>query len=575
MRLEKILPSITWIKNYKLKYLYFDLIASINLAVSMIPKGMAYALVAGLPPIYGLYASFIAPLIGILFGSNKLLFTGPVGVMTVLVYTSLSKFAEPQTPEYISMAATLALMVGIIMLFLGLFRLTFILKLISHSVLIGFVNAAVIVIIMTQLKYILGIHYSSEEFLITMFVEFIKELPNLKLLPLIFSIITILTIYIFHKYFKRIQEAIVLLILIIVFTIAVATFNLEEKGIEVVGKLPQGIPSPSLPSVDAELLSSLALAALVISIVGMSETYSISKIIAYYTKQRVNFNQEFIGQGLANIFTSFFKGYPVCGSFSGTSVNWGSGAKTGFSIIFFSIFTLLTITILTPLFYYVPRFILAIIVILAVIKLLKPKQLLELYKINKYDGIVAMVTFIISLTVSLDYGIFAGIILSLALYVWRTMHIKLYLILKDKSTGLFIPVSVESPPSNCHQILMIKPEGPLIYMNAEDFRDKLFEVVNKCKNLRKIIIDMNAVYHIDAAGVDILKEILEELHVRGIDLILIHLDPEVKKVIKKSGIEKEIKIFERKSEAIRYAIKDVNQNICKKCKNKLFNECPS
>ncbi len=569
MNLEKIMPALSWIKGYKSRYLYFDFIAGLNLSVSMIPKSMAYALVAGLPPIYGLYASFVAPLVAILFGSNRLLFTGPVGVMTVLVFTALSPIAEPGTEQYINLAALLSLIVGIIILLIALLRLAFMLHLISHAAVIGFVNAAALIISATQLKYIFGIHIPKEEYIIMLFVRIAESLPETNLTVLGLSLVAFISMIFLHKKYPKLPET---LIVLIVLTLAVYFLNLQEKGVELVGSLPQGMPMPVIPDFDLGILGKILASGIVIAIVGMTESYSISKIVAYNTKQKVDFNQEFIGQGLANIFTSFFRGYPVCGSFSGTSVNWSSGARTGLSIIIFSISALLAITVLTPLFYYLPKFMLAVIVILAVMKLFKPKQLIEIYKINKYDGIVAFTTFAVSLITKPDDGIIVGVVLALALYVWKSMHTSVYVVYKDPETGYFV-AKTGVKDTGCPQLLILKPEGPMIYVNAEHVRDVILEDIKDREDLKYLVLDMGAVYYMDTSGVDALRDLIEELESKNIKLSLIHVEDEVLKTLKVSSIAKSIEIHETKKEAISSAFKFMDESTCKGCGKDVFKEC--
>ena len=570
MNLEDVIPAISWLKGYKSRYFYFDLISGINLGVSMIPKAMAYALVAGLPPIYGLYASFVAPLVAILFGSNKLLFTGPVGVMTVLVFTALSPIAEPGSQEYISLAAMLSLMVGFLILLIAMLRLTFILNLISHAAVIGFVNAAALIITATQLKYIFGVHIPREEYVIMMFVEIAKGIPETNPLVLALSLVAFASMILLHKRYPKLPEVIIVLVPL---TLVVYFLNLGDRGVELVGTLPQGLPAPVIPGGDLGRLGTLLTSAVVIAIVGMTETYSISKIVAYNTKQRVDFNREFIGQGLANIVTAFFRGYPVCGSFSGTSVNWASGARTGVSIIIFSVLALLSITVLTPVFYYLPKFMLAVIVILAVIKLFQPRQLLEIYRINKYDGIVAFTTFGVSIIAKPDDGIIVGVVLALALYVWKTMHTSVYVVTKDRETGYFVACA-EVKSSGCRQLLLLKPEGPFIYVNAEHMRDEILRLVEINREVRCVIIDMAAVYYIDTSGVDALRDLIEELQRKNVKLLMIHLeDEEALRAITQAGLMEHIEVHETKKEAISSAFKYLDENICKRCEEDMFREC--
>jgi SulP family sulfate permease len=569
MNLEKVFPALSWIRGYKSSYLYFDFIAGINMGVSMIPKAMAYAVVAGLPPIYGLYASFVAPLVAILFGSNRLLFTGPVGVMTVLVYSSLSPIAEPNSQEWIGLAATLSLLVGIFILFIALLRWTFILNMISHAAVIGFVNAAALIISATQLKYIFGVHTPNEEFMIMMFVDIIKHLPETNVVIFGLSIVAFALMIGIHRWKPKAPEV---LLVLVPLTLVVYFLQLDRVAeVSIVGSLPMGVPTPALPGGLAQT-GALVGSAVVIAIVGMTESYSISKIVAKNTKQKVDYNQEFIGQGLANIATSVFQGYPVCGSFSGTSVNWSSGARTGLSLVIFSILSLLAITVLTPLFYYLPKFMLAVIVILAVMKLFKPKQMLEIYRINKYDGAVAFVTFGVSLIIKPDEGIIMGVVLALVLYVWNTMHTRVYLFTKDPKTGYFITHSgVEKSP--CPQIVFLKPEGPFIYVNAEHMRDEVLQKMDNHPQARVLIMDMAAVYTMDASGADALKDIYDEMDLKGITLEMIHVESEILKAMEEIGIAHRVVVGLTKTEALSSALKVVEKGICRECKEDIFKEC--
>lgn len=566
MDLERVIPAISWLKSYRSRYFYFDLISGITLGVSMLPKAMAYALVAGLPPIYGLYASFVAPLVAILFGSNKLLFTGPVGVMTVLVFTALTPLAQPGSQEYVSLAALLSLIVGFIILIIPFLRLSFILHLISHAAVIGFVNAAAIIITATQVKHIFGVHVGDAQGL-GMFVEILKSLPETNPYVLALSAFAFASMVLIKKYNPKLPEA---LIVLAVTSFAVYFLNLEKKGVEVIGALPSGLPLPSIPELEISQIAALITSAAVMAIVGMTESYSISKIIAYNTKQKVDLNQELIGQGLANIFTSFFQSYPVCGSFSGTSVNWSSGARTGMSIIIFSFLSLLSITLLTSTFYYLPKFMLAVIVILAVAKLFKPQQLFEIYRINKLDGIVAFVTFGVAIVKKPDDGIIVGVVLALALYVWNTMQTRVYVITKDRDTGYFV-ARTSAENSNCKQLRILKPEGPLVYVNAEHVRDEILRQVPG--EARYAILDMAAVYYIDTSGVDALRDIVEELERSNVRLSVINLSEDALKTLRAANMTKRVEIHETKKDAISCAFKYLDKDICKECDMDIFSEC--
>jgi len=400
--------------------LVHDAAAGANLALTMLPKAMAYAVVAGVPPVYGLYASCAAPALAIAFGSNRLLFTGPVGVMTVLVLGSLHHFAEPFSPAYIELGASLTLMVGVLTLLFAAARLGFLVRAIPTPVTEGFIAAAALLIIGTQVAPALGAPPPSAPSGIHL-PAFLAEAAEAwsrrdVLVPGLFAACIAIAL-LARRLFPRIPDALVVVALAFAATFA---WNLSERGVDMVGALPTGLPPVSAPSLAPLLSGQLWASAALLTLVGMTETSSISRFVARRTGQRFDPGREAVGQGLANLAVSFVGGYPVCASLSGTSVNLAGGARGPRPIYFFTALALLVALCLGPLFAYLPRFALAAVVIMAVFSLLDLRRLMALWRADRLDGLVALTTFLMTLLVGPESGILLGVGAAALCYLWRT-----------------------------------------------------------------------------------------------------------------------------------------------------------
>ncbi|MGI9571544.1 MAG: SulP family inorganic anion transporter, partial [Desulfobulbia bacterium] len=384
-RLFRVFPFLDWLKGYQLETFKDDSIAGITVAVVLIPQAMAYAMLAGMPAVYGLYAAAVTPFIAALWGSLRQLATGPIAIMSLLVLTTLSSMAEPGSQEFIELAFLLAMMVGILYFLIGIFKMGIVMAFISHSAVKGFTAAAALIIISTQVPHFLGLTVQRHEYVFHTLLEIVKGLPTLHFLTTLIGVIAIAIIYGLKKFRPNFPGALVALILT---TCAAFFLKLGESGIAIVGKSPSGLPTPLLPPMDFDTISGLIGPAIVIAMVSFAETYSVGKAISSQTKQKVDVDQEFIGQGLANFIGSFFQCYPVSGSFSRTAINYAAGGKTGISSVISSFAVIIALLFLTPLLTYIPKAALAALVISAVLTLFHPKEVFKLWKMNRHDGIV-------------------------------------------------------------------------------------------------------------------------------------------------------------------------------------------
>jgi SulP family sulfate permease len=572
----RIFPFLTWFKGYQIATFQSDALSGITVAVVLIPQAMAYAMLAGMPPVYGLYAAAVTPLIGALWGSLRQLATGPIAIMSLLVLTTLTPLAEPGSEQFIKLAFLLAFMVGILYIIIGIFRLGLVMFFISHSAVKGFTAAAALIIIATQLPHFLGLSVSRHEYILPRLLEIIKGLPALNIPTTAIGLLAMVIIFGVQKFRKSLPAG---LIAMVGATLFVYIIELHLKGVAIIGKIPSGLPHPMLPLLDFEIISSLLGPAAVIALVSFAETYSVGKAISSQTKQKVNVDQEFIGQGLANLIGSFFQSYPVSGSFSRTAINFAAGAKTGISSVISSLSVILALLFLTPLFTYIPKAALAALVISAVMLLFNPKEVFALWKMNRHDGIVAVTVFVLALATKPDYALLIGVMISLMFFLWKTMHPRIVRVTKDPELNMFVNADIFEKPS-CPQILQLRSENAIYFANAEYTVEHLIERLDEQTTpVKFLLLDFQAVGFIDITGIDELRVLLDEVKERNMRVAFMGVHLPVKQVFESSGLLTELEsghLIENRGYAISFLFEQIDHGYCKNvCPYELFLECPT
>jgi len=572
--LRRFFPFIDWFEGYQSSFLRDDAIAGLTVAVVLIPQSMAYAMLAGLPPVYGLYAAAVTPFIASLWGSLRQLGTGPIAIMSLLVLTSLSPLAEPGSPEFIELAFLLAFMVGILYLCIGLFRMGIIMSFISHSAVKGFTAAAALIIIATQLPHFLGITVSRHEYIFPMLLEILKSLPDFHLPTFIIGLLTIIIIFGAQTYRKSLPAGLIAVV-IAAFIVWILEFHL--KGVIIVGLTPEGLPGFHVPTLDLGIIGTLLGPAVVIALVSFAETYSVGKAISSETKQKLDVDQEFIGQGLANLIGSFFQSYPVSGSFSRTAINFASGAKTGISSIISSLAVVIALLLLTPLLALIPKAALAALVISAVLLLFHPGKVFALWKMNRHDGIVAITVFGLALLTKPDYALLIGVMISLIFFLWKTMHPRIVRISKDPELNMFMNADINNKPS-CPQILHFRSDNSIYFANAEYTIENILKRVDEhVTPVKFLLLDLQSMGFIDITGIDELRSLNDDLRSRSIRLAVMDVRFPVKQVFKSTGFIDELApgcLFEKRGDAMAGLFEKIDHEYCKiKCPYKLFNEC--
>ncbi len=577
---KRLFPFVEWLKTYQLSFFRDDLLSGLTVAVVLIPQAMAYAMLAGLPPVYGLYAAAITPLIAALWGSLRQLATGPIAIMSLLVLTTLSTMAEPGTPRFIELSLLLSFMVGVFYLIIGIFRLGIVMAFISHSAVKGFTSSAAIIISATQLPHLLGLTVSRHEFIFPMLVEIIREITTLKTVTTVIGLASFVFIYSLKKSRPNFPAGLAALIIT---TLAVWWLGLDEKGVAVLGDTPAGLPAFRMLEIDYHILGELFGPAIVIALVSFAETYSVGKTISSETGQKLDVNQEFIGQGMANLIGSFFQCYPVSGSFSRTAINYASGAKTGISSVVSSLSVVLALLFLTPLLTFIPKAVLAALVIGAVLTLFHPREVIALWKMSRHDGVVAMLVFSLALITKPDYALMIGVLASLMFFLWRTMHPRIIRITKDPVHNMFVDADEFNKPS-CPQILQLRSDNVIYFANAEYTVDHLLERLEEVETpLKFLLLDFESVGCIDITGIDELLVLYDEIRNRGVAMVFRGLHIQVQEAMQRSGFIDKLQsecsmqsgcLIMNRNEAISYLFKHLDHEYCKKnCPYELFYEC--
>lgn len=568
----KMLPFLSWIKTYDREKLIADLSAGLTVAVILVPQAMAYAMLAGLPPVYGLYAGLVGAGIAGLFGSSTQLSTGPVAIVSFLVLTSLAPLAAPESEAFISLAIMLALLVGLVQFLMGVFRLGFMMSFVSHAVIVGFTNAAALIIASTQIPSLLGIKVGQHELVFETFADIAKNLLSTHLPTLALSIVSIAAILVLRKIHKAFPAA---LVIVVTSILASTYFGFEALGIKVVGSVPSGIPFPALPTLSLDMMSDLLGTALIISIIGFMEAFAIAKSLAAKMKEKIDVNQELIGQGLANITVSLFRGYPVSGSFSRSAVNNLAGAKTGMAGIFVSLFVLLALLFVAPYLYALPKAVLAAIVIVAVVGLVDIRQLSSLWKTNRSDGAVAVATFAFSFLMKPDYAIFIGIILSLMLFLRKTMRPDLAILGRDEERNAFSDIKDDPEARCCPFMTIVRPDRALYFANIDTVIESAEKILSE-RNPKVFIVDGEAINFIDATALEALERFIHEKETLGIHILFINLKEDVRATFRRAGMEDFLKknaSIMGKSAAIAAGKALLPAECCTTCTARVFQEC--
>jgi len=530
--LQKIIPALEWLRNYQREDLKGDLTAGLIVAIMLVPQSMAYAMLAGLPPVVGLYASTLPLIVYVLFGSSRQLAVGPVAMMSLLVFAGVSPLAPPGSEKYVSLVLLLSLMVGVIQFCLGLFRAGFIVNFLSHAVISGFTSAAAILILLSQLHHLFGIPSSGGHSAMTVLKGVIQGMGGVHPATLGIGLASIVILVIFKRKRPNFPAPIVV---VAASTLVVYFFGLDQSGVKIVGHVPKGLPSFSASEWSLGSLEVLFPAALTILFIGFMESISIAGWVAAREKYKIDSNRELVGLGLANVTASFFSAYPVTGGFSRTAVNYQAGAKTGLASLITAAIILLTLLFFTSFFYHLPHAVLAAIVAVAVAGLIDVKGARHLLDLRKMDGWTTILTFVATLVLGSEKGIMAGVAFSLFVFIWRSSHPHTAELGYLEGEDVFRNVRRFPEAKLYPEALILRVDASLYFANMAFLEDFLRRRIVEKPDVKWILMELSGVNDIDAVAVDRMSDIMDNYREQGIQFVFAGMKGPVRDLVSKAG----------------------------------------
>lgn len=539
MQIKSFFPIADWLPRYDKAQLRGDLSAGLTVGVMLIPQGMAYAMLAGIPPIYGLYASILPLVLYAIFGTSRQLAVGPVAMVSLLTAAGLAPLAEAGTAAYVALAISLALLVGLVQLGMGLFRLGFLVNLLSHPVIAGFTSAAALIIGFSQLKHLLGIKLVGGDHLHEVLLETAQRIGETNLLTLGLGIVAVAAILFVKKMKWQLPGPLVAVVFGI---LSVWLLGLHQYGVKIVGEVPSGLPMPQLPGFELGTMQQLLPIALTISFIGFMESIAVAKAIQRRHKDyQISPNQELVALGMANLGGAFLQAFPTTGGFSRTAVNDQAGAKTGMASIFSALLITVTLLFLTPLFYYLPNAILAAVIMVAVFGLIDFKEAKHLWHTDRSDFAMMAATFVGTLVLGIEEGILLGVALSLAVIIFRTARPHYAVLGKIPGKTHYRNIERFDDLEVRPDILAVRFDAMLYFANVSYFRDTLDRLVKeKGEALKLIILDAESISGLDSSGVHALSDVIDLCQGKGIQLFLSGVKGPVRDILHRSGMTQKI-----------------------------------
>ena len=568
---RRIFPFLRWWNFIGIDTLRADLLAGLTGAVIVLPQGVAFAMIAGLPPEYGLYTAIVTPIVAALFGSSLHLISGPTTAISIVVFSAISPLAEPGSAAYLQMVLTLTLLAGVYQMAFGLARLGALVNFVSHAVVVGFTTGAAILIATSQMKHILGLDIPRGHEFLEVWVEVARRIADINPYVLAVAGITLAAAIGFRILVPRLPG---MLFAMILGSLACLTMHGSMHGVQLIGRMPAQLPPPSLPDFSLETIQMLAPKALAVALLGLIEALSIGRSIAARSHQPIDGNQEFIGQGLSNIVGSFFSSYAGSGSFTRSGINYQAGAITPLSAVFSAALLALLLLLIAPLTAYLPIAAMGGIILLVAYHLIDLKHIRMIVRASGEETAVMLTTFLATLFLDLEFAIYAGVLLSLVLYLNRTAHPRIASLAPNPDRSGPALIETRNP---CENLAIIRIDGPLFFGSVNHVSEYLHDIDKRASRKRHVLVVGCGINFIDVAGAEMLSREAQRRRAQRGSLSLCEIKPDILRLLERSGHLRIIgaeHVFATHRAAIEQLISRSDVGGCPRCKDPRFDACP-
>lgn len=575
--LSRVFPFLQWWPRVNRVTLRADATAGGIGALIVLPQGVAFATIAGMPPEYGLYAAIVPAIVAALFGSSWHLISGPTTAISIVIYSTMSTLAEPGSAAYIELVLMATFLTGVFQLGMGLARMGVLVNFISHTVVVGFTAGAGLLIASSQIQHFFGIPMERGMSFVETISYFFTHLHIINWYVAGVGAVTLLVGILVRRHYPKFPYMIAAMIAGSLFALGLELLPsfARSQGILTVTALPAALPQFSVPPFSLEALRKTASIAVAITMLGLTEAVSIARSIALRSEQRIDGNQEFIGQGLSNVFGSFFSAYASSGSFNRSGLNYEAGAKTPLAALFSALFLMPILLLVAPLASYLPIPAMAGILFLIAWGLIDFKAIRTILRTSRSEAAILAVTLVATLTAELEFAIYIGVLLSLMLYLSRTSRPRIVDVKPDPTEHSYL-LTTRSGLPDCLQLKIMRINGSIFFGAVDHVQSVLQRIDAENPGQKHLLLDMTGVNFIDIAGAEALALEAKRRRRLGGGLYLYHVNEEVMRLLTRGGYLPEIgqdNIFPVRARAVGFIYRKLDPEICRSCTRQIFREC--
>lgn len=572
-RLLLLLPFLQWLPGITRRTLQLDLMAGLTGAVVVLPQGVAFATIAGMPPQYGLYTAMITPIVAALFGSSRHLVSGPTTAISIVVFSSISQHATPGTPEFVQLVLTMTFLAGIYQFAFGVARLGTLVNFVSHTVVVAFTAAAAILIATSQVKHVLGLELAGGHSFADTWLGVFQGYQQTNGYVLFIALATLAVALLSRRLSAKMPH---LLLGLIVGSLAAFFLGADAHGVALVGSIPAQLPPLSTPQFSMETIRMLAPQAFAVALLGLIEAVSIARSVATRSNQRIDGNQEFIGQGLSNIVGSFFSSYAGSGSFTRSGINYDSGAQSPMSAIFAAVILMAIVLLIAPLTAYLPVAAMGGVILLVAYNLVDFHHIRAIFNTSRSESAIFLVTFFSTLFLELEFAIYIGVLLSLVIFLAKTSKPKITLLAPDQTQKSRAFTDIETKPlQECSQLKIVRVDRS-IYFGSVSYLQLKLQLISATSGVNHILLVATRINYIDMAGAELLTQEAKRLKAAGGGLYVYGLKDELWQFLAEGGYLKQIGaqyFFDNKTDAISAIYRKLDHQVCRRCSTPVFLEC--